>query len=603
MLILKKKNRLADDKNKEYKELRTVVDSIMEDNKPHTESMTNSYDRFCGKIWDEEKLSKFDSRAFINFEFSTVEAIAPLLTDNPPIWSVIPHYPYLNRLGGLYKNGLKYLWDIMEMGQKMLLANMDAMLAKVGILMAYYHSGEDQVKTDLVDPREFFLAPGYTDIWEAPLCGRVGFRPISWIRQRFPEVTKSDLKIDKSYIPNDTDVSKYGGDKGYKGHTQFTKVYEIWCRDDTTMEDIIENDEKKGEKQAYPYGKMIYLLEDKFLGEEAQDAKHGKPPFVQLYDYIVPHRFLGISEGDQIEGLNKELNLQLQYMMGYTRKYNNPNYIADAGSGIDPDQLKDAVEKGGQVLTANYMYDQGTRKAAEILTMPGLIPEVGNFFSILPRVIEEMTGVTDVSKGMATKKERQSASEVAIQYEASQTRTRQRIRNNEWTLKRLCYLWVHLMQQYWTEPRNIHWKDAKTGGKIYDQLGNSRALAESVVGGEEEQDRADLEKLMKNFDSEIDPVYFDFDIEIETNSTLPMDKQSKANMAIRLFELGAIDRAALLETVQFPKGAEIAERMDQKEMEMQGGGPEEMAMPSDMEQMPQEIPTEQMPTEQGEMNE
>jgi hypothetical protein len=47
-----------------------------------------------------------------------------------------------------------------------------------------------------------------------------------------------------------------------------------------------------------------------------------------------------------------------------------------------------------------------------------------------------------------------------------------------------------------------------------------------------------------------------------------MDRQSLANLALRLFEMKAIDRQALFDFISLPMGKEIAQRMQQMEMQM-----------------------------------
>jgi len=63
----------------------------------------------------------------------------------------------------------------------------------------------------------------------------------------------------------------------------------------------------------------------------------------------------------------------------------------------------------------------------------------------------------------------------------------------------------------------------------------------------------------------VDEVYADFDLEVQTNSTLPMDRQSLANLMLRLFELKGVDAEALLEILRIPKGKEIVQRMTQQQ--------------------------------------
>ena len=87
---------------------------------------------------------------------------------------------------------------------------------------------------------------------------------------------------------------------------------------------------------------------------------------------------------------------------------------------------------------------------------------------------------------------------------------------------------------------------------------------------------------------EADPVYFDFDIQIDTNSTLPLDKQTLANMFIRLAQMQLVDRDAVLEILKVPGYKQIIERMNRKEEEMKQakmggpppGGPPQQANPN-----------------------
>ena len=86
----------------------------------------------------------------------------------------------------------------------------------------------------------------------------------------------------------------------------------------------------------------------------------------------------------------------------------------------------------------------------------------------------------------------------------------------------------------------------------------------------------------------------DFDIVIETNSTLPMDKQALANLFLRLLSMKAIDPQAVLEQLRVPKYKQITKRMQQMaQMQMQaksGGAPQQrpgqqMPAPRDVQDM------------------
>jgi len=589
----------------EWKQLKEVVDSIFQDTSGERDKMTRYLKQFQGKIWDDGKLvgngleESYKSKAHINLVFSTVEAIAPMLTDSRPITHVIPREPHMEKLAWKYNKGLEYAWDSLDMQMQTYKLVLYGMIMKKGILKIYY----DPEKTfggDLcvenVDPRDFFIAPGYDDIWKAPYCGVKSGKPLSWIRANFPDI--DDVKSEWSTFDSDKQQNayKYGDASNTALSARFAYVYEVWMKDEETMMDVIEEYDEGGETKKrkkeelkYPNGKFIYFTKERYLGTKESDFTHKLPPYVDFNDYVDPTSFLGMGEVDQIEGLNKEINLQLQAIMDHARRSNNPNYMVDTNQGTDAELIKETFFKGGQVYTYDSVYGSG-KPIIEEVKFATMSNDVNHVFQMIPQIVEEMSGVTEISKGSAAKKERQSASEVAILVESSHTRTRQKVRNLEWTLKRVGYLLVNLMQQYYTEPRTIYTTDSE-GTIDYHTIGNSLAQAIETVGPSKrlkakaaqtdnirkdmtpqdaddyEQGEADLEKLLGAFDSEPnmkDPVLFDFDIVIQTNSTLPMDKQSLSNLMLRLFQMKAIDAEAVLETLQIPNRQEILTRINKQ---------------------------------------
>lgn len=559
---------------KDWEKLRSVVDKIFDKTQTERKKMNTALEQFTGKIWKDKELKEHDSRAFINYLFSTVQSIAPMLTDNPPMWTVIPMVPHLAKMGQVYNNALKYTWNILDMDKKVLLCCLDALLMKVGIFKVYYDYEKDKIAIDVTDPRTFFLTPGYDDLEEAPYCGTKKLVPLDLIKRKF---NTSKVVPDESYFGEDgRDRFKFGESYDFEHTVRFSWLYEVYMQGNTDLGDIVEtyNEEGKTKRRNVktPNGRWLYFTRKTFLGEMRNDIDVGFPPFIPLYDYPVPHNFLGISEHDQIEGLNLELNLQLQAIMNYVRKYADPNIEIDINAySEDPDTIQEKWEKGGQVFSVDGSMSQRQRTIQPV-QQPELNPTIFQFFGILPKIIEEMTHVTETSKGIAAKKERQSASELAILYESSHVPTRQRVRNLEWTLKKVAYHWVKLMQQYYVKPRAIHTKFE--GEPVVDYISNTRSFAEGVVGGKTQQEQKDYKKLVEAVDKEADPVFFPFDIAIDTNSTLPLDKQSLANMMIRLFQLGAVDRKALLETLSIPRAEEIVQRMEEAEQgEARKAGP------------------------------
>ena len=571
--------------NDEWKKLLKTVDKIFEATKAERDKMTTYLDRYNGKIWDETKLQDSDSRAFINYFFSTVQQIAPMLTDNRPRWNLVANNPAMQKLAASYSKALAYFWETRDMNFKLLLAIMDAMIMRLGIMKLGFDPSDGfggNLTVDIVDPRTFFIAPGYTDPWEAPFCGTKVKKPLSYVKKRFPNIEGVQPESSISSEDDGTKFVKFGDVHDFELEVKFCWIYEVWMRDDAAMidleeetEETDENGEKKKKKtkvQKYPYGKFVYFTPNEFLAEEPCDAKINRAPFVFFYDYVKPHDTFGTGELDNTEGLILEMNKVFQAMVNHFRKYHNPNVVADTATGIDPDKLKETYHQGGQI----YAYDSvinGNKEPIKPVLEPQLNAISAQLFNLGPHLIEEVSGVTEWAKGVLTTKQEKSASEASILIESSYTRVRQRVRNLEWSIKRLCWLLVTMMQQYYTEPRS-YW-NREDDDIVYGEISNSRAMAteqtvspdtvkkveeKKQLSPEEQQEWDDYRQIAELF-GEFDPVHFDFEVVIDTNSTLPMDKQSLANLGMKLFNARAIDAQALLEVLQWPRKDEIIGRM------------------------------------------
>ena len=143
------------------------------------------------------------------------------------------------------------------------------------------------------------------------------------------------------------------------------------------------------------------------------------------------------------------------------------------------------------------------------------------------------------------------------------------------------------MQQFYKEPREFSLKNNNNENEWYE-IQNTPDFTEKMMrpGQErpegppkegEEEDRKILDQQWQDYDALMkaianeDSVYFKFDIDIETNSTLPMDQQSLANMVLQLAQLGHIDTLSLLETLHIPNPERIVERLKKDAAEKQAG--------------------------------
>jgi hypothetical protein len=569
----------------EFKKLKKTVDKIFEDTKEDRDEMNRFMKRFKGQWWDNESLKITDSRISANIFFSTVMTIAPLITDNRPIWSVRARKPYMQEHLEGFSLGLEYLWDKLEMDMVVFKWILDALIMKYGILKCYYNPDSGfygDVAVEVVDPRNFFCAPGYEDIWDAPMCGVRIKKDLSWVRTNYPKTGK-DVKPDDSGTPIHDDDPKW------MHNDKWIDVYEVWLKDDTAEEyytvealdekgqpkevDKKEEGSSKAERAKYPFGRILVFTKDALLDDRPSPYKHGKPPYVAVYDYLVPHNLIGMGEGNQIEELNKSYNRNLQLLDNYTRFRCDPPLFADTNAGVDIEQLKKEIPAGGGVFAYNAMTsakplitgDIGNLDQAVLQSMGGI-----------SKLIEEISGVTDITKGMTTKSQRQSAMEISTLIESSYTRTRQRVRNFEFSVKRVLYLMIDTMQQFYTESRNFSLQ--KDNQINYYKVSNSSTQAQAQMSPqigtgqtseEDAQIMADYEKFIAEWGN-VDEIYAEFDLEVQTNSTLPMDRQSLANLFLRLLEMAGGNPVtgmpmweAALTALRIPRYKQIIQKMQE----------------------------------------
>ena len=577
--------------------------------------MSKYLDYYRNNYWNEdnEEFSLEDgqeSGISVNLLFSTISTIAPLLTDNRPVWFARAREEW----GQMYADRLKaivdILWTDLDMDLAVLKACTDALIMRFGMFKIWFdpegRDGDGEIKVEVVDPRTFVMAPGFQDVWDAPWCGTVTSRPLSWIWQHYPE-KKNDIVPD-TILENDLDA-----DGNMRAQLDFevcdrdVTVYEIWISDGEVMTEILKNEEtgEKTEikKPKYPHGRYMIMTEGKkgkvvVLDDRPYPYHHGKPPFVPLYDYIDPHNFEGICEADQLEGLILETNYLLRKISRHVREWSAPNFAAEEGCGITTEQWKKKAPRGNNL----FLVKSGKAPPAAMPTAK-LDSMAIDLFSSIFGLIEEVSGVSEISKGRVTKKERQSASEIQSLIETSHTRTRQRVRNLEWSLKRLFKLCIELMMQYYIEPEpRTYSKRADDGFEWYDISANKNFVADMIT-----QYYDNAIRIMQEENPELVPklqqektfalqdfqarfldttsVYIPIEPEIQTNSSLPMDKQALANLGLRLFELQGIDREALFDFLRLPNGEETAKRMGKKEEAAQQAAAPQGPAPAPPQQM------------------
>ena len=128
-----KKGKDGSEESIKFKRMQAVVDKIFEDTKDQRDEMSRFLKRYKGEWWEKTQLKDTDSTIVANLLFSTVMTIAPLITDNRPIWSIRSRKPYLQNYFDGLSLALEYLWDKLDMDAVTFKWILDALVMKVDV--------------------------------------------------------------------------------------------------------------------------------------------------------------------------------------------------------------------------------------------------------------------------------------------------------------------------------------------------------------------------------------------------------------------------------------------------------------------------------------
>ena len=584
-------------------QIRDTIDKRWKDDDKLRNRWSEYLMRYKNEMYDESYLAENPNVSDVsaNYFFANISQLAPLLTDNRPEWSVRARshveQPYMN----LWGEALKWLWDVMQMKPKVLKLVMDALVMDQGIAHVSWtpddQDGKGMVSVRVVDPRTFVFAKGYDNLEDCPWMAEKTKQPISWIRTNYPKTGKKVVAdtADEGYSAGDMSV--------WDEHETEVTVYSMWMRDPTTEEVIREENNKRDPsmqdkdvkslpKKKYPNGRFVVFVNQAeerggpiLLEDNPSPYRHGHSPYVFLYDYIVPHEIWGQGEMPQVYSLVNELNKKLQSAASQLQVFASPNFIC--APQVDVKNVRETFHAGGNFYEVKGQWDADKMAPIAPIETPGPKRELFIHIDQVKHFIEEISGMTEVTKGVIDKKAEQTASEINTIAETSHTRTRQRVRNLEQAITVILHRVLSIAMQFIQDRQYSTVRDGRIGfqristgkefamqalrdwhesltapGEGFDPEDEEMAQEQGRREEEQQQKAAiDLEVFQNLFPVDGDPVLSSFDIEVQSDSMLPTDFQSRANLMVRLLGMSAVDAQAVLTTLQIPNAEEIVERM------------------------------------------
>ena len=315
-------------------------------------------------------------------------------------------------------------------------------------------------------------------------------------------------------------------------------------------------------KKKYPFGRYIEVANHLVLydgvngvkvGNEWVPYKHGKFPIVRLVNYSYPREYAGENEITHKLGPQIVKNYVWSFILDSMKQASNPKEIFSL-------QNREAADKSsnepGQVLVLND-YNGYRREPGQ-----GVPPNLLNVLEAASKNEQDVGGLQDVIKG-AVDPGVTSGILFDGYVEAAQVRPRFKNRNLDQALQRMGQIDAALYLQFYTVQRTFRitnkqgWPEFVNFFVSEDEQGNQIANVSRVKPDETGQNYAPGPTQQMN-------VKGIPDVEIVSGSSIPFQKAQQYNRAKDLFAMGAIDRQALLEEIDFPKKDEILQRMAQE---------------------------------------
>lgn len=532
--------------------------------KRHRSTWDKDWERFyrlyAGQHWDAPR-PEWRSDVTVNFIFSTIETILPIMTDSHPTINIVPTMDHSNKNAEILGEIVKRIWVSNDMTVVLPRTIKNALKYGTGIQKCWWNpnakNGIGDVAVSNVDPRHFFPSPGATDIQNAHYVIFAANIPLATVYRDFPEargkikggVWDEELTVNKNVTSQRNDTLNLGPVSNTAGTstTDFARSPEgrdgVMNRD--KMVTLIELWERDDEGQSW----VTIMANGVLLKHMPNPFKHNKFPFIRYVDYDIPSCFWGMGEVAQLEKLQMSINQRRAQATDILKITGNPPFVADSNSGINP---KAMTNRPGTIIFKN----PGSQ--VDWLNPPNLPAALFTIQEMDKQDFDSISGVMDVTQGRKPTGI-EAASAIAELQEAAQTRIRFKVRTMEASLQELGSQIVSLVQQFYDDERVIR------------IVGPQGAKPQFVTINQPSIN--DEGKPFKINDISIG----EYEVEVGVGSTMPINKTRRANQMIELFQLGVVDRRAVLENVGLPpeQYEKILARMEAQEaaaLAAQGGG-------------------------------
>lgn len=553
-----------------------------------------------------------------NMLFANVRTKTALVTDNKPMYDITPtkslpvtvgnvtiDYETVEKLKCLLEDYGWYHWQLEERVES---AALDGFSYGTGIIKVAWDPDTNYPLGDVgpyrVSPWAFFPFPRTPEnLQEGDGCVEARVMRVDDVRRRFPDKAKyiepqsdfSELRYDLEIQPSEAEggVGSYAteGTGGYSDRDDYQQtkgpgrdgryavervlVWEMYVRDNET-EDIEEPviDDNTGEviidpetgdieteivtRKKYPRGRLLIFTSRCVLYDGPNPNRDGKFPYAVFKAYTVPGQFWGVGEYEAHYRSQMAWNRLVCNMIDH---YN--------GSGKKILVKKGSIENNKKITDRpNEVIEVRDVNDVKPLSPTPLPPDYFNMLVLFRSTYDTESGLHDISRGSKTPGLDKVGIALSLK-ESDFTRLRPVIRNFERFISEIGEMCLSRVVQHSELHRKYSYVDQETG------------------------ENAELD--LTGFPEDLDLF---FTVRAKSNSTLPVDKPSRAAQAMQLFNMGVIGPLALLKSMDWPNIQEVVQET-QLLQQLQAGMEQAQAQQAEQAQQIEQLSKENEGLRQG----
>ena len=552
------------------------------------------------------------STPVMNYTFALVEALIPRMTDHNPDIAVYPRTdPEGTKLADMLTNIQSYLWYANRMSQKLPEAARMAIKYGTSIFKVIWNpdalNGLGDVEYTTIHPMNFFPDPRAYTVEDMSYCFVSVPKTLEYYHANWPDKAV--------YIDGDEDWvdTEHVGTMDGASPEQTAALKEYWFFD-------------KEDNLCVMYYCQDLVLEVKGGVYSNPDNPeplyvHNTAPFAKFVDYPVDKEFWGIGEIEIVEMLQMLINSFEAQIIDNTRLMANGQWLVNkvlSGMNEEDAWVLDNYP-GGAIFTHNGGVDkiQGTP----------IPPHIPQHIGELVNAMEQILGIHDVVQGRQPGGVRAASAIIALQ-ESANIRVKQKSNNMGHALEDLCRLANWLVLENYDEPRKIRIAGTYKPTTLNVRESLDRRMVDRALEAGLEDELATMPQpgmtagdvRLSPQQPQIDPMtgmpvagmpempmgmemergtpeetgvpglvpgaepedigeegmemiyeyiaYPEFDIEVHVGPSVPYSQALRYEEAKELYQLGVIDRRAVLDATSFPGKEEIIERMEQQEAQV-----------------------------------